>query len=45
LRETDLDIAAELAVQNPYTNPVPLSRVGIRALLQRAFFGVRPDTV
>jgi hypothetical protein len=32
-------------VQNPYTNPVPLSRAGIRALLQRAFFGVRPDTV
>jgi alcohol dehydrogenase class IV len=45
LREADVDIAADLAVQNPYTNPVPLSRVGIRALLQRAFFGVRPDRV
>jgi alcohol dehydrogenase class IV len=46
MREQDLDRAADLAVANPYWNPRPIGaqqRDGIRALLQRAFEGVRPD--
>jgi len=38
-----LDRATELAVQNQYPNPRPLERVAIRALLQRAYDGTRPD--
>ena len=38
-----LDRAADLAVQTPYPNPRPLERGPIRALLQRAFDGTRPD--
>lgn len=38
-----LDRAADLAVQNVYPNPRPLERGAIRALLQRAFDGIRPD--
>lgn len=38
----DLDRAADLAVQNPYYNPRPITREGIRALLQDAFEGRRP---
>jgi maleylacetate reductase len=38
-----LDRAADLAVQNQYPNPRPLERAAIRALLQRAFEGTRPD--
>ncbi|WP_420344791.1 hypothetical protein [Paenirhodobacter sp.] len=43
LRETDLDRAADIAVQNPYWNPRPVERDGIRALLQRAWEGARPE--
>ena len=43
MRADDLDRAADLAVQNQYPNPRPLERSLIRALLQRAFDGVRPD--
>lgn len=38
-----LERAAELAVQNQYPNPRPLERGAIRALLQRAFDGTRPE--
>jgi hypothetical protein len=41
-----LDRAADIAVANPYWNPRPFGmaeRNDIRALLQRAFEGVRPD--
>ncbi len=38
-----LDRAADLAVQTPYPNPRPLEHAAIRALLQRAFDGTRPD--
>jgi alcohol dehydrogenase class IV len=37
-----LDRAAELATTNPYYNPRPVTREGIRALLQNAFDGRRP---
>ena len=41
--EADLDRAADIAVSNPYWNPRPIERAGIRALLQRAWEGSRPQ--
>ena len=38
----DLDRAAGLAVQNPYYNPRPVTRDGIRTLLENAYRGARP---
>lgn len=43
LGESDLDRAAEIAVQNPYYNPRPIDRTSIRALLQAAWEGRRPE--
>jgi maleylacetate reductase len=43
LREQDLDRAAEIATRNPYYNPRPVSRDGIRRLLEDAFRGRRPS--
>jgi maleylacetate reductase len=43
LAEADLDHAADLAVLNPYWNPRPVERDTIRALLQRAWTGARPE--
>ena len=43
MKESDLDQAAEIASQNPYYNPRPVTREGIRALLQDAFEGRRPQ--
>ena len=43
MQASDLDRAADLAVQTPYPNPRPLERGAIRELLQRAFDGARPD--
>jgi alcohol dehydrogenase class IV len=40
--EQGLDEAAELACQNPYTNPRAVERDAIRALLQRAWQGSVP---
>lgn len=40
--ESDLDRAADIAVSNPYWNPRPIERAGIRDLLQQAWEGVRP---
>jgi len=37
-----LDSAAALAVTNPYSNPRPIAREAIRALLDDAFHGRRP---
>lgn len=42
MQESDLDRAADIAVQNPYFNPHPVTREGIRALLDDAFHGRRP---
>jgi maleylacetate reductase len=42
LTASDLDRAAELATQNPYSNPRPVERGAIRALLENAFHGRRP---
>lgn len=43
LSESDLDRAADLAVRNPYWNPRPVEPTAIRALLQRAWEGARPE--
>lgn len=42
MSEKDLDRAAEIAVQNPYYNPRPVTREGVREMLQAAYEGVRP---
>ncbi|MBB3931853.1 maleylacetate reductase [Kaistia hirudinis] len=42
LAGADLDRAAALAVTDPYWNPRPVERDGIRSLLQRAWEGIRP---
>ena len=42
LQEQDLDQAAEIATRNPYYNPRPVSRDGIRRLLDDTFHGRRP---
>lgn len=42
LRESDLNKACDIAMQNQYANPRPLERVALRALFQDAFEGVRP---
>jgi maleylacetate reductase len=46
MKETDLDRAADLAVNSPYWNPReagPAQRGEIRQLLQSAFEGIRPE--
>ena len=42
LAEADLDRASEIAARNPYANPRPVTRDGIRQLLQQAFDGRCP---
>jgi maleylacetate reductase len=42
LSEADLERAADLAAQDPYDNPRPVTRAGVRALLQDAYEGRRP---
>jgi maleylacetate reductase len=42
MQESQLDAAADLATQNPYYNPRPVTREGVRKLLDDAFFGRRP---
>ena len=44
MQAKDLDRAADLAVENPYYNPRPITREGIRALLEDAFRGRPPAT-
>jgi maleylacetate reductase len=43
VEESQLDLAADLAVKNPYWNPRPIERESVRALLQRAWDGTRPE--
>jgi alcohol dehydrogenase class IV len=42
MTEADLDKAADIAVQNPYYNPRPITREGIREMLGAAYVGRRP---
>lgn len=43
LTPPDLDRAADIAARNPYANPRPVTRDGLRALLQAAYDGHCPD--
>lgn len=43
MKESDLDRAAEIAVQNPYWNPRPIEQAAIRHLLQAAWAGDAPS--
>lgn len=43
MKEADLDRAAELATRAPYWNPRPIEQQAIRALLQAAWEGARPQ--
>ena len=43
MTEPDLDRAADLATERPYWNPRPVDRAAVRAVLQGAFDGARPD--
>jgi len=42
MRREQLDHAADLAIQNPYFNPRPVTLAGIHGLLENAFEGRRP---
>jgi alcohol dehydrogenase class IV len=42
LGAADLERATELALQSPYPNPAPVTREGVRALLEDAFQGRPP---
>jgi alcohol dehydrogenase class IV len=39
MRSEDLDRAADLAIENPYYNPRPVTREGVRQLLDDAYHG------
>ena len=41
--EADIDRVAELATANPYWAPRSIELLGVRALLQRAWSGLRPE--
>ena len=42
LSEADLDKAADMSVKNPYYNPRPVTREGVREMLQAAYEGRVP---
>ena len=42
MSEADLDKAADLATQNAYYNPRPVTEADVRAMLQKAWDGSRP---
>jgi maleylacetate reductase len=43
--ESALDRAADLALANPYWNPRPVTHAALRALLQSAYRGDRPEKI
>lgn len=43
LDEKNLDRASDIATEAPYYNPQPVDRDGVRALLDAAYHGGRPD--
>ncbi|MCZ6486878.1 MAG: maleylacetate reductase [Gammaproteobacteria bacterium] len=40
--ENDIEKAADIATQNPYANPAPVTKEGVIKLLTDAYHGVRP---
>ncbi|MEW8525308.1 MAG: maleylacetate reductase [Candidatus Thiodiazotropha endolucinida] len=43
MREADINKTADIASRNPYYNPKPVTRDGIRALLENAYKGLSPS--
>ena len=43
MTEAGLDKAAGIAAANPYSNPSPITREGVRKLLDDAYHGRRPQ--
>jgi len=43
LKESDIGVALDITLKNPYWNPRPLERAALRALLEAAYEGRRPD--
>ena len=43
MTEAQLDQAADITLRNPYYNPAPVEKAGIRRLLQAALEGGRPE--
>ncbi|MES2183108.1 MAG: maleylacetate reductase [Pseudomonadota bacterium] len=44
MKESDVDLACDIALQNQYPNPRPLERGALRALLFAAWAGERPES-
>lgn len=44
MRAEDLDEAAEIATRDPYANPAPVTREGVRRLLEEAYHRRRPGS-
>ncbi|CAL8477800.1 maleylacetate reductase [Caballeronia sp. S22] len=42
MKESDIDIAVDVALKSPYWNPRPIEHVPLRALLEAAYEGRRP---
>jgi maleylacetate reductase len=42
MNRDDVAKAAEIAIRNPYWNPVPVERAAIETLIARAWEGARP---
>lgn len=43
MKAEDLDEAAEIATREPYSNPTPVTKEGVRKLLEDAYYGRRPS--
>ncbi len=43
MQEKDLDKAAKIATTDPYYNPRPVDCMAVRELLEKAFWGIRPE--
>jgi maleylacetate reductase len=42
MKESDIDVAVDIAMKSPYWNPRPVERAPLRALLEAAYEGRRP---
>lgn len=44
MSESDIERATEIALTNPYWNPVPVTRAGVTAILRNAYWGREPGS-
>jgi alcohol dehydrogenase class IV len=42
MQERDIDRVTEMALQDPYWNPEPITRSGVRLLISNAYWGCEP---